>query len=96
MTIEQLIQKLKVATDIPWSYDQVGDATLNVIGMGDKTAYRLIANNNVNSSVPTIVTKEFMAPIAPESFEAKDLVDGIIGNLQYENIDLVEVLTKQK
>ena len=96
MTIEQLITKLKTATNIPWSYDQVDDGTLNIIGMANQIAYRLIANNDINASIPHIVAKDFIAPLTPDSFAVKELIDNIISNLELGSVDLLKLLQQNK
>ena len=74
MTIQQLIHKLKIATQENWGYTMLEEGMPGLVSGLSSEAY----NVTVDGKGQHIITRDYIEPMPPESFAAKQLIDFII------------------
>lgn len=74
MTIQQLIHKLKIATNENWGYTMLEEGMPGMISEPSSEAYNVMVDGKGHH----IITKSYIEPLSPESFVTKELVDFII------------------
>jgi len=74
MTIEQLIIKLRAASNEDWNYVELDQP------FGDSIVYEI----RIDYRHQSLVLKTELDPIKPDSFEAKECVDRIVNKVRQE------------